>query len=534
MIKNIINFIFYNNYFEKKLENAYKILEKNNQVEEIYKIKESLQNVNYNEKVIDNDFQDYNLDINLALNQFIYSKFINTPFFTSKLIFSIAYNEKFYFPVPLKFLDIINKTVKVSFLKSKILFYLTIIIFFIYQFFSIIRNVLYFFRSKKNIENKIFLNSIPNLYSDTTNDSKNFDFYKWVISYFKLDSKIGFFHCNKFINDKNVKFNQSNYETHFIQNPLIPFFKIENFKFFIKSLIKTLSLSLKIIFFSKIELLFLTREIFFFNYLKKLPNNLFYNYCLFNNSNMVFRPFWTYVNEKKNNDSVVLYFYSTNMMPLLQEINQKKYYEVYGYSLHSWPAYITWNKEQTNWLSKNINFKSKFYKESIVPFSGKYLQLKKEKRTITIFDVPPKKSMIYNLLNNPYNIYTVNYCEKFLKDIINSIPENFFSKVDIIIKLKKDYSNIDPSYRVLINDMINNNKVKLIKDVSPESVIDISDATISIPFTSTAITSLNKNKNTIYFDPSGKLTKKNCLEKNINLISSKNDLEKWFLEVLNK
>ena len=24
------------------------------------------------------------------------------------------------------------------------------------------------------------------------------------------------------------------YETHFIQNPLIPFFKIENFKFFIK------------------------------------------------------------------------------------------------------------------------------------------------------------------------------------------------------------------------------------------------------------------------------------------------------------
>ena len=40
----------------------------------------------------------------------------------------------------------------------------------------------------------------------------------------------------------------------------------------------------------------------------------------------------------------------------------------------------------------------------------------------------PQKSMIYNLLNNPYNIYTINYCEKFLKDIINSIPENFFQK----------------------------------------------------------------------------------------------------------
>ena len=272
MIKNIINFIFYNNYFEKKLENAYKILEKNNQIEEIYKIKEKLQNVNYNEKVIDNDFQDYNLDINLALNQFIYSKFINTPYFTSKLIFSIAYNEKFYFPVPLKFLDIINKTVKVSFLKSKILlFYLTIVIFYLSIFFNN-KKCAIFFKSKKNIENKIFLNSIPNLYSDTTNDSKNFDFYKWVISYFKLDSKIGFFHCNKFINDKNVKFNQSNYETHFIQNPLIPFFKIENFKFFIKSLIKTLSLSLKKIFFLKnLNYFSFKGDIFFFNYLKKLP-----------------------------------------------------------------------------------------------------------------------------------------------------------------------------------------------------------------------------------------------------------------------
>ena len=43
------------------------VKEKNNQVEEIYKVKESLQNVSYIEKVIDNDFQDYNLDINLAL-----------------------------------------------------------------------------------------------------------------------------------------------------------------------------------------------------------------------------------------------------------------------------------------------------------------------------------------------------------------------------------------------------------------------------------------------------------------------------------
>ena len=38
MIKNIINFIFFNKSFENKLQQAYKILEKNNKIEEIYKL----------------------------------------------------------------------------------------------------------------------------------------------------------------------------------------------------------------------------------------------------------------------------------------------------------------------------------------------------------------------------------------------------------------------------------------------------------------------------------------------------------------
>ena len=74
----------------------------------------------------------------------------------------------------------------------------------------------------------------------------------------------------------------------------------------------------------------------------------------------------------------------------------------------------------------------------------------------------------------------------------------------------------------------------MITDISPESIIDISDGVISIPFTTPAITALNNNRDTIYYDPSGKLTKENSFEKKIQLISTKSDLENWVLKILEK
>ena len=82
MIKSIINFIFFNKSFDKKIEQAYKTLEKNSEIEKIYEIKEKLQNLARSNLKSDNSFSEYNLDLNLSLNQFIYSKFINNQYFT--------------------------------------------------------------------------------------------------------------------------------------------------------------------------------------------------------------------------------------------------------------------------------------------------------------------------------------------------------------------------------------------------------------------------------------------------------------------
>ena len=69
MIKKILDIFFFNTDFEKKLENTYKILENNDQIKEIYKLKEKLQNIRYNYKAeeIDNIFPKFDFDIYLSL-----------------------------------------------------------------------------------------------------------------------------------------------------------------------------------------------------------------------------------------------------------------------------------------------------------------------------------------------------------------------------------------------------------------------------------------------------------------------------------
>ena len=68
--------------------------------------------------------------------------------------------------------------------------------------------------------------------------------------------------------------------------------------------------------------------------IKKLYKSLYINYPMkilkkFKDQNIsMFYPSSIYVNEKKNKDSVILYFYSTNMMPLLQEIEKKIHFKI--------------------------------------------------------------------------------------------------------------------------------------------------------------------------------------------------------------
>ena len=123
---------------------------------------------------------------------------------------------------------------------------------------------------------------------DISSDNLNQNFFSWIINKFYLSKEIIFFHCNKSIINKKINQNKTSFEINFIKDPIILFFELSNFKLFIKSLIKTLLFSIKVFLSQRIELVYLLKEIFIFN-IKNLSDHKFYKYCLFNNSNMVFR-----------------------------------------------------------------------------------------------------------------------------------------------------------------------------------------------------------------------------------------------------
>ena len=531
-IRKIIFFFFLKN-FKKKLNFAYNYLKDHNKINEIYELKEKLQKIHFNNdfEKIHKIFPNSDADIYSSLYQFIYSRIINRSLFTSRVMLSIAFKKKFYYPLPKIYLDKISKVVDVNYFISKILYISFIILYFIFQIFLIISSIKYFFKFKIKTNKAIYLNSIPNLYSDYSNNNECLDFFKWSLKTFDLKDNIIFTHSNKNIINKKIHVNDKFYETYYLKHPVAFFLNISNILSFFVALIKTTKTISKTFYYKKFEIIFLIKEIYFLHLFKDI--NRYYNLCLFNNSDMIFKPLWTYQNEKKIKESVVVYFYSTNVNPLLWELTKEKYFETYGYCLLSWKKYVSWTLLHEKWLNKITKKQNKFIRTSYVPFAGEHTKLSFKKKILTIFDVPPRKDEIYNLLDNPYNIYTLKYCTNFIQNIIYALPESFYENFNIIIKSKfKNNKIIHTKYDQYLNDLQKNKNIKIIHKISSESIIDKSDATISIPFTSPAITSLRKNKNAIFYDPSGKLTLLNCLEKDIKLVSTLEDLKVWISELV--
>ena len=131
--KIYLTFILGLNY-EKKIENTYKILKEKNKLREIEKIKFEIENTkikfNRNRLAILSKINKESNEINATLNQIIHHKYINTTF-SFKVAQCLAFNKVFYYPLPDEWIKIVkDKGIKTNFFFSKLLFNLSIILFF--------------------------------------------------------------------------------------------------------------------------------------------------------------------------------------------------------------------------------------------------------------------------------------------------------------------------------------------------------------------------------------------------------------------
>jgi len=523
--EKLIYFLLFGlNYKQKIIKNYLNAKRNINLLESFNSIKTNIIHQIVKQKNLNKLILVCNFDHTNNFKQFLISKFLMNKFFNAVLLNCILNKKKFIFPLPTTVLKIITKKVKVNFFLSNV----TWIVLCFFMFFT---KIIFFLKIilNKNVKRGdsnsacIYLDSLPRI------NHTEFEFFNIIINNLKLKKDIIFYHNNeKIINNKfRLRYKKHNYSTFYIKSVLqLAMFQMSIFErlyFFLSIIIKILS-----------KKNFLNNLVFFeniFEYALFQKNQFIFDYCFFNNPKIISKPSWTEYNESKKNNSVIFYFYSINMFPLIRK-KVEKYPYVGGHFCSTWKIFWIWNVGQLNWLKSNV--KSSFSHRFISPFSmeGSNINISSysNKKIITIFDVPPKKLFTISQLVNPYNHYSFNYCIKFLKDIIYNpaIKNN-----NIFLKIKRDYSNIDLRYRSFLKKISEKKNVRIYyEEISATSLIKNSNLVISIPFTTPALIAKFFHKKSFYYDPYFPLKKSKFYPEGVEIVNSKKKL-KIILEKLN-
>tara|TARA_B100000242_G_scaffold294328_1_gene276406 strand:+ start:1344 stop:2891 length:1548 start_codon:yes stop_codon:yes gene_type:complete len=466
-----------------------------------------------------------NLNKELLIRQLLISRFLNLEFNKSMLSF-FGLKKRIIYPLPKSWIKIIigegigiKKFISLILLKFCFLLYLTYSIFY---FLKVLRNT-FLNPIEKGVLNQdcIYLDNIPE------NIITSFD-SNYIINWFRKNLKNKISEHNNIIisSGNNNKYIKDDENKVFIWNPLSTLKSKRHILSFSIWYFRALFLGLIDIFISEGYRSFLLTEsiktkVFIINNF-----NSCFKYLYFHNTNWIYRPLWTYTAEQ-NGAKNVLYFYSANLVHFSNQFHEKDLFS-YGWESNTWSNYYVWDFYMKKFLEiplENPNIEI----NGIVPFFNKYIDLpayniKKNSKVIAIFDVQPVRDSFFQALHQ-YPYYTPENCIKFMADILEICEEFDYT---VIYKGKRSIgSNLHPKYRFFIEGISSKNFFNAPTETPPQQIIELSNAVISLPFTSTSIIANNLNFKTCFYEPTGKIKYSELHTHGIPIFSSKEELREW-------
>lgn len=256
------------------------------------------------------------------------------------------------------------------------------------------------------------------------------------------------------------------------------------------------------------------------------PNERYKMY-FFHNSGHIFRPLWSYEVEKKGSQ-IIFYFYSTNNSSF--KVKGKSKTQDYQWQVLNWPNYWIWNKEQLSFLKSYIQSDFKTITKGVIPFSCSIEKINFEiygTPTILVFDVQPFRTSFYASLATTVDYYSDENSELFF-NLIDEVAKEL--NINVLIKRKRENHLISKKYKKKLSDLL---KKSYWNEISPS--VDANSicfnlkpiASISMPFTSTALISSSHNIPTAYLDVIGNLETELFNDEKIPLIFGKRELSYW-------
>jgi polysaccharide biosynthesis PFTS motif protein len=427
---------------------------------------------------------------------------------------------KFSHPLPKIYLNILKeKNVKINFFKSKILWCLYIlkqIIKSYYIFFDLLFNSLL----QKKMYNFVYFENLQER-NISKNNGKEKNIINWYHEkFFKNENNI-YVHSIRSINSKILN---NDYQLNFQKHPFITYLEIRKLFLYILWFIVSNILIFYFLITGKWQYTLMFPEVIKKKYVKLLnKKNLALTY-MFHNSSWIYRPLWTYDAENKGS-KIIFYFYSTNIESF--SINNNKKIQANCWNIMTWPNIFVWDNFQKSFILNSISFKSNILITGPIWFTDIEDSIPKSySRTIALFDIQPLRDLIFQQLGMDYEYYIPDVINKFLIDIVEVATSLNFT---ILYKKKKVLGrNTHIKYTKLIKELLScKNLIHVNSEISAFKLIEKSDITISIPFTSTSLIASSMNKPTVYYDPTGLLWKEDPARHNIQIISNKQELHIW-------
>ena len=382
--------------------------------------------------------------------------------------------------------------------------------------------------NNKKFSQLIFFDNIPNIDSlNNQNIFNNDNIFSWYVRYKDiLNQEIKYnILCSgafdKKIDKKNISISKA---------PIFPLppNKIPNFILFLISGIYLILKALLDLMLGREIIPLFTDDLIKVCAIKYCNNNLQPNECYFNNSEPHYRPLWTYHLEEPNK-KVFFFFYSTN---------NNSFKGLNGYKMQpnqwhilNWPNYLVADNFQSDFVLREIDSSATVRIVGIITISsGKKFNPKDKNIRIAVFDVQPSLEGVYTAIC-PYELYyTSRNIIKFHEDIL-FVTNNL--KIPVILKNKRSVSKnlIPKNYLRLINKIDQENYQVIDVDYSAKSIMQNSNLTISIPFTSTNIIAKSHNLPSIYYDPVGVIQKDDRAAHGIKVVSGREELYKFIANI---
>jgi polysaccharide biosynthesis PFTS motif protein len=251
--------------------------------------------------------------------------------------------------------------------------------------------------------------------------------------------------------------------------------------------------------------------------LNELPEKV-----LFSDNHGILMPIW--VNQLVNSKVSVEYlFFSSYDSPSLHKDEDPRQD---FWQLNSWPKMICVDQFQAEFMKKNIVYGNQVIEVGGFPyFSDNRDEIPSVKSfTISVFDFEPGINTIgiSTISECGYNDHTIN--ERFIFEIYRIALE-----LNLVIfhkpKRRATLEGRTSRYKMFIDNLDSNHYIQVAPEVSPARIVQETNVTIGMPITTPGILANSYGHKAIFFDPLGKVMKKDPALRGIVVASNAIELK---------